>query len=329
MFRLSAHTHGCSLSLSLSLSTIHDDDAKQHKRTKPNQKCRRWTNKVERTTSLSTKRGTTDFRKDGIQVVLGGLGSYRTTLQYYTKMFRRVCIVASRRSSRSHKNGRLLQNHRHRLNAYYNDKESSIQRKKFFSSGNSDNNDDPINQYLKEEAGIDPKLHMGVLKAMASVYGKDITVDNLKGFGQSGLEALAQSVEEELKKRGGGRKGRSNVPVHVKIPHHNTEFELKWNLGDSLVDLAIDNEELLGEYMEGTCGQNMSCCTCHVYIDDEQMQAHLPKPERAELDMLDLAYDPKDTSRLGCQIELTPELLNANLSKYEFIIPSGVNDVWN
>lgn len=31
-------------------------------------------------------------------------------------------------------------------------------------------------------------------------------------------------------------------------------------------------------------------------------------PSEAELDMIDLAFDPVDTSRLGCQLVLSPEL---------------------
>jgi hypothetical protein len=34
---------------------------------------------------------------------------------------------------------------------------------------------------------------------------------------------------------------------------------------------------LLGEYMEGTCGGSMSCCTCHVYLKRIYKWRFLPR----------------------------------------------------
>lgn len=67
----------------------------------------------------------------------------------------------------------------------------------------------------------------------------------------------------------------------------------------------------------------MSCSTCHVYIDEESYKK-MYEPCEAELDMLDLAYEPKSTSRLGCQIYMKPKLDNMTV-----IIPSGANNFWN
>ena len=192
--------------------------------------------------------------------------------------------------------------------------------------------DGQLAQYLSETLGIDSKLHTGIIKAMESMHGKsNVTVEHLQAFGPIGMKALAASVEQELaKKMKKEGKSRPSTRVLVKIPHHKTEFELKWKLGKSLLTLAKDNPELMSEYMEGTCGGNMSCCTCHVYLEQPEIQALLPPPEEAELDMLDLAYDPKDTSRLGCQVKLTPQLLEAvsNDLQIEVTIPAGVNNVW-
>mmetsp|Transcript_11749 Transcript_11749/g.18522 ORF Transcript_11749/g.18522 Transcript_11749/m.18522 type:complete len:238 (+) Transcript_11749:184-897(+) len=237
-------------------------------------------------------------------------------------MFRQVCVAATRRRSSLFLSSKIPKT-----------RETAALFRLFSSDGDGSSVDDPIGTYLEQTAGIDPSLHKGILKAMASVYGRDVKLENVKAFGDSGLQALAASVAEQVDKRGGGSGGkrgggRPSVMVRVKIPHHSTEFDLEWKAGDSLVDLADENDELLGEYMEGTCGQNMSCCTCHVYIDNDELRELLPKPERSELDMLDLAYDPKDSSRLGCQIKLSPELIEAPVT-YEFTIPPGVNNVWN
>ena len=73
--------------------------------------------------------------------------------------------------------------------------------------------------------------------------------------------------------------------------------------GLTLMEVARDND--LG--IEGTCGGSISCCTCHVIIDKNWFSKVGPANPDEE-DMLDLAVDLQPTSRLGCQIEVTPEL---------------------
>lgn len=51
----------------------------------------------------------------------------------------------------------------------------------------------------------------------------------------------------------------------------------------------------------------MACATCHVHVD-EAWFARLPPPSPEEEDMLDLAASLAATSRLGCQIRMTPAL---------------------
>ena len=36
----------------------------------------------------------------------------------------------------------------------------------------------------------------------------------------------------------------------------------------------------------------MACATCHVYIEEKWLNK-LQKPEEAEVDMIDMAYEPK------------------------------------
>ena len=73
--------------------------------------------------------------------------------------------------------------------------------------------------------------------------------------------------------------------------------------GLTLMEVARDND--LG--IEGTCGGSISCCTCHVVIEKNWFSKVGPANPDEE-DMLDLAVDLQPTSRLGCQIEVTPEL---------------------
>lgn len=73
--------------------------------------------------------------------------------------------------------------------------------------------------------------------------------------------------------------------------------------GQSLLDLA----QAVGQPLEGTCEGQMACSTCHVIIDKDWFDK-LPRAIEDEEDMLDLASGARRTSRLSCQINLTPEL---------------------
>jgi 2Fe-2S ferredoxin len=55
------------------------------------------------------------------------------------------------------------------------------------------------------------------------------------------------------------------------------------------------------------CGGACACGTCHVYVDT----AWLPKlsaREEMEEGMLECAWEPRDNSRLSCQIHVTADL---------------------
>lgn len=62
-----------------------------------------------------------------------------------------------------------------------------------------------------------------------------------------------------------------------------------------------------GQSLEGTCGGQMACATCHVLIDPNYL-GHLPAPSAEEEDMLDLVPDATRSSRLACQIVMTERL---------------------
>ena len=74
--------------------------------------------------------------------------------------------------------------------------------------------------------------------------------------------------------------------------------------GLSVMEGAIQNE-IPG--IDADCGGSMACATCHVYVKDEWFNK-IPKAEDAEVDMIDMAYEPKKNSRLSCQIIVSDEL---------------------
>lgn len=68
-------------------------------------------------------------------------------------------------------------------------------------------------------------------------------------------------------------------------------------VGQSLLELAHANEIPI----EGACEGSLACSTCHVILSSA-FYAKLDDPCDDEEDMLDLAPELTDTSRLGCQI---------------------------
>jgi 2Fe-2S ferredoxin len=78
--------------------------------------------------------------------------------------------------------------------------------------------------------------------------------------------------------------------------------------GLSVMEIAQKNKI---EQIEGACGGSMACATCHLYVHPDWWGKCLP-PEGArsdeEEDMLDLAFDVRDKSRLGCQIKMSDAL---------------------
>jgi ferredoxin len=73
--------------------------------------------------------------------------------------------------------------------------------------------------------------------------------------------------------------------------------------GARLLDVA----QGCGMPLEGTCEGQMACSTCHVIVAPEWFD-RLPPAADDEEDMLDLAAQVTRTSRLSCQIVLTPDL---------------------
>jgi 2Fe-2S ferredoxin len=86
--------------------------------------------------------------------------------------------------------------------------------------------------------------------------------------------------------------------------HQGNSKTINVNNGLSVMEGAIQNE-ILG--IDADCGGAMACATCHVYVKDEWFNK-IPKAEDAEVDMIDMAYEPKKNSRLSCQIIVSDEL---------------------
>lgn len=146
-------------------------------------------------------------------------------------------------------------------------------------------------------AGIPPGKLLSTVKEMAGRWevGED-----------AGLHSLAKSVEQELSQQEGKRVVRFQVQ-----PPDGEAFGVEAFEGMSLKDIAEygqgEGADLLKEYIECACSGVMACSTCHVYLDQSSFEL-AGKAEEAEEDMIELAFEPSDTSRLGCQLRLSPKL---------------------
>jgi 2Fe-2S ferredoxin len=69
-----------------------------------------------------------------------------------------------------------------------------------------------------------------------------------------------------------------------------------WRAMEVIRDWGLD--------LKAECGGACACATCHVHVDPA-WTAKLPPPSREEIDMLDGAFDVRETSRLSCQVLLT------------------------
>ncbi len=93
------------------------------------------------------------------------------------------------------------------------------------------------------------------------------------------------------------------MPKMVFVERDGTRREVEAPLGLSVLEIAHRH----GVDIEGACEGSLACSTCHVVVDGEWF-AKLAKPTEDEEDMLDLAFDLQETSRLGCQIVMTAAL---------------------
>jgi 2Fe-2S ferredoxin len=93
------------------------------------------------------------------------------------------------------------------------------------------------------------------------------------------------------------------MPKMVFIERDGKQKEVEAPLGLSVLEIAHRNSVDI----EGACEGSLACSTCHVIVDGAWF-AKLAKPTEDEEDMLDLAFDLQETSRLGCQLIMTDAL---------------------
>ena len=94
------------------------------------------------------------------------------------------------------------------------------------------------------------------------------------------------------------------MPKITFIESNGTEQTVEAEIGMTVMEAAVKN---MVPGIEAECGGACSCATCHIYVEDAWREA-AGSPDEMEEDMLDFAFDVRETSRLSCQIPITDAL---------------------
>jgi ferredoxin, 2Fe-2S len=94
------------------------------------------------------------------------------------------------------------------------------------------------------------------------------------------------------------------MPKLIVVTREGQESTIDGEAGLSVMEVIRDAgiDELLA-----LCGGCCSCATCHVHVDSA-FADKLPAMSEDESDLLDSSDHRNETSRLSCQVMLTPEL---------------------
>ena len=94
------------------------------------------------------------------------------------------------------------------------------------------------------------------------------------------------------------------MPKVTYIDYNGNSKTINVDNGLTVMEGAVQNN-IPG--IDADCGGSMACATCHVYVEDKWLDK-IPKAEDGEVDMIDMAFEPKKNSRLSCQIIVSDEL---------------------
>lgn len=126
----------------------------------------------------------------------------------------------------------------------------------------------------------------------------------------NGLNNIILSVKNDI----ANKLGKSRVTFNITPPgftNYNRVFSITTYEGMTITDVAKHggsaSAKQLAQYIECACSGVMACSTCHVIVNDKWFDLVGP-PDEDEQDMIDLAFKPTPTSRLGCQLVLSKKL---------------------
>jgi len=103
------------------------------------------------------------------------------------------------------------------------------------------------------------------------------------------------------------------MPTIVFVQPDGVRREIEAPVGITLMEAARQNNV---PGVVAQCGGACACATCHVYIERSWL-SKLEPPEDMEEGMLETAWEPRDNSRLSCQVHVT-----AQIDGLEVTVPS-------
>ena len=96
------------------------------------------------------------------------------------------------------------------------------------------------------------------------------------------------------------------MPQVTYVEHDGARHTVDVAVGENVMRGALNNgiEGIVGE-----CGGGLACATCHCYVESDWADVVGEPSSDDERDMLQsAAAEVRATSRLSCQIEVTPQL---------------------
>ena len=94
------------------------------------------------------------------------------------------------------------------------------------------------------------------------------------------------------------------MPKITFVEAGGTRRTVEAPVGWTVMEAAVKNSV---PGIEAECGGACACATCHVYVD-EAWVGKTGSAQPMETDMIDFASDVRETSRLSCQIKVSPDL---------------------
>jgi ferredoxin-2, mitochondrial len=96
------------------------------------------------------------------------------------------------------------------------------------------------------------------------------------------------------------------VSITFIHPDGKTRTVAQARVGESLLQTTKRNDDI---DLEGACEGVCACSTCHLILPaDVYNSDQIEEPSEDEEDMLDMAFGLTETSRLGCQVIVTPAM---------------------
>ncbi len=98
--------------------------------------------------------------------------------------------------------------------------------------------------------------------------------------------------------------GARLMPKITYIDQSGKERVVEVPVGWTVMEGAVKNRV---PGIDADCGGACACATCHVYVEPEWTEKTGARNPMEE-DMLDFAFDVRDSSRLSCQIKVATAL---------------------